>query len=72
EWMFNDVFLGRYHLLQGVELVVESDFQWEQRGGVYTIHYPGLKKVEDVVKIKETQEGTLLVDLGGNVLAYRE
>ena len=72
ECIFNDVFLGRYHLYQGDELVVESDFQWEQRGGVYTIHYPGLKKVEDVVKIKETQEGTLLVDLGGNVLAYRE
>ena len=72
EWIFNDVFLGRFHLYQGNELVVETDFQWEQRGGVYTIHYPGQKKVEDGVMIKETQEGTILVDLGGNVLAYRE
>ncbi|MEJ2584306.1 MAG: hypothetical protein P8Z38_04490 [Robiginitalea sp.] len=72
EWIFNDVFLGRFHLYQGDELVVETDFQWEQRGGVYTIHYPGMKKVEDVVKIKETQDGTMLVDLGGRILAYRE
>jgi hypothetical protein len=72
EWIFNDAFLGRYHLYQGEELVVQTDFQWNQRGGVYTIHYPGLKKVEDVVKIKESQEGVMLVDLGGSVLAYRE
>ncbi|MDX1333049.1 MAG: hypothetical protein R3252_08475 [Robiginitalea sp.] len=72
EWIFNDAFLGRYHVYQGDELVVQTDFQWNQRGGVYTIQYPGLKKVEDVVKIKENQEGVMLVDLGGNVLAFRE
>lgn len=72
EWIFNDAYLGRYHLYQGEELTVQTDFQWEQRGGVYTIHYPGLKKVEDVVKIKESQEGTMLVDLGGSILAFRE
>ena len=53
EWIFNDVYLGRYNRYQGDELVVESDFQWEAHADVYTIQYPGLKKVEDVVKIKQ-------------------
>ena len=72
EWIFNDAYLGRYHLYQGEEVVTQTDFQWEQHGGVYTLRYPGLKKVEDVVKIKQSQEGTMLVDLQGNVLALRE
>ena len=72
EWIFNDVYLGRYNRYQGDELVLESDFQWKAYADVYTIQYPGLKKVEDVVKIKSNQEGNLLVDLQGNVLAYRE
>ena len=72
DWIFHAAYLGRYHLYQGEDLVVQTDFQWKQHGGVYTIHYPGLKKVEDVVKIKESQEGVVLVDLQGSILAYRE
>ncbi|MDM9630970.1 hypothetical protein [Robiginitalea aurantiaca] len=72
EWIFNDAYLGRYNLYAGDELVVETDFQWEAHADVYTIHYPGLKKVKNVVKIKQNQEGNLLMDLQGNVLAYRE
>ena len=72
EWIFNDAYLGRYHLYEGAELKVQTDFQWEQKGGVYTLRYPGLKKVEDVVRIKQSQQGTLLMDLQGNILAYRE
>ena len=72
EWIFNDAYLGRFHQYEGAELQVQTDFQWEQRGGVYTVRYPGLKKTEDVVRIKQSQEGTLLMDLQGNILAYRE
>lgn len=72
EWIFNDVYLGRYHFYEGSELKLESDFQWEAHGGVYTIKYPGLNKGADVVKIKQIEEKTLLMDLKGNVIAYRE
>ena len=72
EWIFNDAYLGRYTQYLGDELVMETDFQWESHGGVYTIQYPGLNKVQNVVKIKQNQEGSLLMDLQGNVLAYRE
>ncbi len=72
EWIFNDAYLGRYHQYEGEDLKVQTDFQWEQKGGIYTVRYPGLKKVEDVVRIKQTREGTLLMDLQGNILAFRE
>lgn len=72
EWIFNDAYLGRYHVYEGSEITVSSDFQWEARGSVYLIQYPGLKKVDDVVRIKESAEGTLLIDQDGNILAFRE
>ena len=72
EWIFNDAYLGRYNRYLGEELLEETDFQWEAHAGVYTMHYPGLKKLKNVVKIKQNQEGNLLMDLQGNVLAYRE
>ena len=53
EWIFNDAYLGRYHVYEGTEITISTDFQWEARGTVYTIHYPGLKKVEDVVRAHE-------------------
>ena len=72
EWIFNDAYLGRYHVYEGTEITISTDFQWEARGTVYTIHYPGLKKVEDVVRIKQSKEGIMLIDEDGNVLAFRE
>jgi hypothetical protein len=72
EWIFNDAYLGRYHRYQGNEITVSSDFQWESANGVYTISYPGLAKGADQVTIKESAGTTLLVDLEGQVLAYRE
>lgn len=72
EWIFNDAYLGRYHVYEGSDITVSSDFQWEARGTVYTIQYPGLKKVEDVVQIKQSAEGIVLIDRDGNILAFRE
>lgn len=72
EWIFNDAYLGRYHVYQGEEIVVSSDFQWKSEAGVYTISYPGLSKAPDQVTIKESAGNTLLIDLKGQVLAYRE
>ena len=72
EWFFNDAYLGRYHKYEGPEITISTDFPWEDRGAVYIIRYPGIQKVDDVVRIKQTADGTLLVDQEGNVLAIRE
>jgi outer membrane biogenesis lipoprotein LolB len=72
EWIFNDAYLGRYHLYQGSELVIQSDFQWEATGEFYTLQYPGLSKEAAVVQIKQTSGGTILAAKDGSVMATRE
>jgi outer membrane biogenesis lipoprotein LolB len=72
EWIFNDAYLGRYHVYQGSELVIQTDFQWNSTGSFYTIEYPGLEKTADQVRIEDSQDGTALIDQKGTVMAFRE
>ncbi len=72
EWIFNDVYLGRYHLYSNRELVVKTDFGWSEQEGLYTISYPGLDKINDEVIMKVAEETEMLADRQGNILAHRE
>ncbi|MDC6352396.1 hypothetical protein PP178_12610 [Zeaxanthinibacter sp. PT1] len=72
EWIFNDVYLGRYHKYNGSNLEIKTDFSWEYADGFYTITYPGTDLEKQVVSMRETPEGTFLEDEKGNVLAFRE
>lgn len=73
EWIFNDVYLGRFHSYQNERLEVITDFQWEEEDGVYTISYPGLEnKTNDIVKITDSEDGILLKNMEGKILAYRQ
>ncbi len=73
EWIFNDVYLGRYHETDGSRIIEQTDFKWSQVDGVYTVEYRGLEnKPNDIVTIKNTPEGTLLQQKNGNMLAIRE
>jgi len=73
EWIFNDAYLGRFHMRENNKLEVITDFQWNHEDGVYTISYPGLEnKVNDVVTMKTSEEGTLLTNANGEILAIRE
>ena len=72
EWIFNDVYLGRYHVYHGSELAIQTDFQWKASGNQYTIEYPGLEKSSDRVEIKKSADGIVLVDEKGDVMAFRE
>lgn len=73
EWIFNDVYLGRYHEFSDGQIVVQSDFSWSQNDGTYTIEYVGLEnKLNDIVTIENTANGTLLQQKDGNMLAIRE
>ena len=73
EWIFNDAYLGRYHIKENGNVVAKTDFRWQQTDGVYTITYPGLDdKSDDQVTMKETSECATLEDSKGNILAIKE
>ena len=72
EWIFNDVYLGRYHQYQNNVLVVKTDFSWSIDKGVYTISYPGTDMSNDVVSMRTEQSIEVLADQQGNILAERE
>lgn len=72
EWIFNDVYLGRYQKYESDVLILKSDFSWEVKNGVYTISYPGLSRTPEQVKIVNSQEVEQLQTLSGQTLASRE
>lgn len=72
EWIFNDVYLGRYHRYEGLDITVQSDFTWSIDKGIYTIEYPGLDRAPEQVTIQHKPEGTTLQTLTGEILAQRE
>lgn len=72
EWIFNDAYLGRYHVLENGKITLKTDFKWSQEDGVYTISYPGLDREDDLVILKESEEGSMLEDMNGNPFALRE
>ncbi|MFD0796797.1 hypothetical protein ACFQZJ_04945 [Maribacter chungangensis] len=73
EWIFNDVFLGRYHEIQQGQIILQTDFKWSQVDGIYTVEYRGLEnKPNDIVTIKTTEDGTLLQQTDGRMFAVRE
>lgn len=72
EWIFNDVYLGRYHLYNNNILEVKTDFSWSLDKGVYTISYPGTEMPDDIVSMKVAESTEVLEDKQGNILAERE
>ena len=39
EWIFNDAYLGRYHIKENGSVVTKTDFRWEQMSN-YCCQYP--------------------------------
>ncbi len=72
EWIFNDVYLGRYHLYSNGNLEVKTDFSWSIEGEMYTISYPGIDKLDDVVSMKVAENVEQLEDRQGKIIAQRE
>ncbi|MGK0494920.1 MAG: hypothetical protein ACJAU2_001301 [Maribacter sp.] len=73
EWIFNDVYLGRYHEFSAGKVIEQTDFRWSQEDGIYTIEYRGLKnKAMDIVTINTVSDGILLQQDDGNILAIKE
>ncbi len=72
EWIFNDAYLGRFHTYEGNIISFKTDYQWVQNDGVYTISYPGTDMPPAVVHMKKGDQGMVLEDDNGNVLATKE
>lgn len=73
EWIFNDVYLGRYHEISQGQIVLKTDFSWTQNDGTYIIEYRGIEnKSNDIVTIKNTTNGILLQQKDGDRLAIKE
>ncbi len=72
EWIFNDVYLGRYHRYNNNSIVLQTDFSWEVTDGSYTINYgiPELTPVE--VFMTQSDENDLLELPSGEVFATRQ
>ena len=73
EWIFNDAYLGRYHIKENGAVVAKTDFRWKEEDGIYTISYPGMEdKPDDKVTMQDTPEKATRVDTKGTILAIRE
>ncbi len=72
EWIFNDVYLGRYHRYEDQNITIQTDFTWSLIKNVYTIEYPGLDRAPEQVTMHRNSDGITLETLAGEVLAERE
>ena len=72
EWIFNDVYLGRYQAYSNNELVFYTDFKWSNDNDIYVITYTGTDVEEVAVNLVE-EDGTDILSLtNGAVFAIRE
>ncbi|SNR30687.1 hypothetical protein SAMN04488009_1100 [Maribacter sedimenticola] len=74
EWIFNDVYLGRYHEINGTTISLKTDFNWSRQGDTYTIEYRGLDgKPTHIITIVQADDGTTYLESNeGSTLAVRE
>jgi len=73
EWIFNDVYLGRYHEIEGSTITLKTDFNWSKQDGVYMVEYKGLEgKPNNIITIKSSEENVYLQKKDGATLAIRE
>ncbi|TLP77027.1 hypothetical protein [Maribacter sp. ACAM166] len=73
EWIFNDVYLGRYHEISGATTTLKTDFKWSRQDDTYTIEYRGLEgKPTHVFSILNVEDGIYLTNSEGGTLATRE
>lgn len=72
EWIFNDAYLGRYHGYENHQIKIQTDFRWKKTDDVYIISYPGTDFQDDIVTMEEYEEGIILLEIEGEILAVKE
>lgn len=72
EWIFNDVYLGRYQRYSGNEVVFYTDFRWEVTNDTYTISYPEESMPQVKVELIQSPSEEILELGNGDVFATRK
>ena len=72
EWIFNDVYLGRYQRYTNNTLTFYTDFKWSNDNDSYTITYSGTDIEEVTVSLEVSNEPETLALEDGAVFATRE
>ncbi|WP_422348766.1 hypothetical protein [Flagellimonas sp.] len=72
EWIFNDVYLGRYQSYSNSSLTFYTDFKWSEENGKYTITYSDEQVTDVIVSLEETSNPEILALENGSVFATRE
>ncbi|SFB75529.1 hypothetical protein SAMN04487891_10296 [Flagellimonas taeanensis] len=72
EWIFNDVYLGRYQSYSNSKLVFYTDFKWSFENGTYTIIYGDPQVTDVTVSLVKAQDPEILALGNGSVFATRE
>lgn len=72
EWIFNDVYLGRYQSYSNHRLTFYTDFKWSEENGVYAITYSDEQVTDVIVSLEETSDPEILALENGSVFATRE
>ncbi len=72
EWIFNDVYLGRYQEFIDYELVYYTDFSWEKNPNGYTLHYYGTDNPPVELHLTRHEQTEQLEYSEGGIFARRE
>ena len=72
EWIFNDVYLGRFHGYKNGEVIFLTDFKWDENNGTYRVSYPGTDFPDDYVKMEKTANGFVLMRTEGKLFAQKQ
>ena len=71
EWIFNDVYLGRYQVFHNNRLHYYTDYSWELENAVYLIDYYGTDFPKDTVRLGNSEPQQLLLN-SGELFAEKE
>lgn len=72
EWIFNDVYLGRYQEYLNHQLVYYTDFSWESGSQGYILTYYGTDAPPVELLLNEAEDTDRLEYLAGGIFAERE
>ncbi|RRQ49965.1 hypothetical protein DZC72_05115 [Maribacter algicola] len=72
EWIFNDVYLGRFQGYENGEITFYTDFKWTFDGEKYSISYPGTDFPEVKVIMVEADGKIYLNHITGKPFAIRQ
>ncbi|MGC1514201.1 MAG: hypothetical protein WA810_01380 [Maribacter sp.] len=72
EWIFNDVYLGRFHGYKNDKVVFLTDFSWSVNDNIYMLSYPGTDFPDEFLEMKDTEDGTMLMRIEGKPFALKQ